>query len=165
MVKKCKSVGGHAPRKALATLLKQEMKTKPKYAIGTIVSRIFEEEDGSGEERPFEGMIVGFDREHKLYFVRYEDGDAEELEEKEVSKYVLERKYATGTVLSKDFLDDSGKLRPFEGKIVSYDSVAELYKVSYEEDGDVEELNETEVGQVFKSQPSYLLVNGINMIN
>jgi len=54
----------------------------PKFKLGTPVSKCFE--DGDGELRPFAGTVKHYDAKFKLYQVVYEDGDAEELTDKEV---------------------------------------------------------------------------------
>ena len=55
-----------------------------KYNIGATVSKLFY----SAEEkkyRPFAGVVAAYDYDEKLYLVRYEDGDEEELPEKDLS--------------------------------------------------------------------------------
>lgn len=58
------------------------------YTIGTKVSKEFQDDDG--EMKLFSGTIKLYDSESKLYKVDYEDGDSEELNEKEVGKYLDE---------------------------------------------------------------------------
>ena len=60
------------------------------YTIGTRVSKEFQDDDG--EMKLFSGCVKSFDCESKLYKVEYEDGDSEELTEKEVGKYLDEGK-------------------------------------------------------------------------
>jgi len=60
-----------------------------KYAIGTAVSKFFLDEDRDGEEHPFSGEVVGYDAIEKLYQVRYEDDDEEELDEVELGNIVV----------------------------------------------------------------------------
>ena len=62
---------------------------KQMYAVGTTVSKVFFDEE-MGEERPFSGSVIGYDTEEKLYSVKYEDGDEEELNEQELSKIIDE---------------------------------------------------------------------------
>ena len=56
------------------------------YTIGTRVSKEFQDDDG--EMKLFSGCVKSFDCESKLYKIEYEDGDSEELTEKEVGKYL-----------------------------------------------------------------------------
>jgi hypothetical protein len=66
-------------------------------AVGTVVSKIFL--DDYGNERPFYGNIVGYDADSKLYKVRYDDGDGEEMNEFEVTLLIanLGKKRGLGT--------------------------------------------------------------------
>lgn len=56
------------------------------YTIGTRVSKEFQDDDC--EMKLFSGIVKAYDCESKLYKVEYEDGDSEELTEKEVGKYL-----------------------------------------------------------------------------
>ena len=58
------------------------------YTIGTRVSKEFQDDDG--EMKLFSGCVKSYDFESKLYKIEYEDGDSEELTEKEVGKYLYE---------------------------------------------------------------------------
>jgi len=70
---------------------------------------------------------------------------AAEKEAAEDLKMSLESKYDVGDPVTKMFYDDNlGKERPFQGEIMGYDAKVKLYSVVYE-DGDEEELNETDV--------------------
>jgi len=55
-----------------------------------------------------------------------------------------------GAAVSKLFVDNQCKVRPFEGKVVSYDLERDKYMVCYE-DGDQEELSEEEVVDILAS--------------
>jgi hypothetical protein len=61
----------------------------PKHNIGSLVSKIFEGDDG--ELRPFVGSIVSHDQKENLYKIVYEDGDAEELTCEEISDILVEK--------------------------------------------------------------------------
>jgi len=65
----------------------------------------------------------------------------EVIEEPETPKHKL------GTIVSKEFEDDDGKMKPFAGVITSYDSEHKLYKIQYEDD-DNEELDYKEVLEI-----------------
>jgi len=54
--------------------------------------------------------------------------------------------YTIGTQVSKEFQDDDNEMKLFSGTVKSYDCESKLYKIEYE-DGDSEELTETEVGK------------------
>jgi len=56
------------------------------YTIGTRVSREFQDDDD--EIKLFSGTVKLYDCESKLYKIEYEDGDSEELSEKDVGKYL-----------------------------------------------------------------------------
>jgi len=62
---------------------------KLKHNIGSLVSKVFEGDDG--ELRPFAGTIESYDEEYNLYKVVYEDGDTEELTYEEVLSISAER--------------------------------------------------------------------------
>ena len=65
------------------------------YPIGTRLSKIFiDEEDGS--ERPFSGEVTAYDAKSKFYSILYEDGDGEEMEEADLSLYVVTPKNKLG---------------------------------------------------------------------
>ena len=59
-----------------------------KYSIGAHVSKVFDDPK-TGKERPFSGTIVSYDNYEKLYKVRYEDGDEEELDEGDIGKIIV----------------------------------------------------------------------------
>jgi len=65
----------------------------------------------------------------------------EVIEEPETPKHKL------GSIVSKEFEDDDGKMKPFAGVVTSYDSEHKLYKIQYEDD-DKEELNYKEVLEI-----------------
>ena len=73
-------------------------KSKQKYAVGTTVSKVFFDPEEL-EHRPFAGTVIRYDRKEKLYLVRYEDGDKEELDEEEISTIIDEG--GSGKVQSK----------------------------------------------------------------
>ena len=56
------------------------------YTIGTRVKKEFQDDDG--EMKLFSGTVKLYDCGSKLYKIEYEDGDSEELTEKEVGKYL-----------------------------------------------------------------------------
>ena len=56
------------------------------YTMGTRVRKEFQDDDGA--MKLFSGNVKSYDCESKLYKVEYEDGDSEELTEKEVGKYL-----------------------------------------------------------------------------
>ena len=53
------------------------------YAIGTKIIKPF---DGN----PYKGAVISYDSKYKLYKVRYEDEDEEELDSSEVKRYLVE---------------------------------------------------------------------------
>jgi hypothetical protein len=128
-------------------------KKTPKYPVGTTLSKMFL--DGTiGKERAFSGTVVKYDSIRGLYWVKYEDGDDEELSEKKLSgiicgsKESMLPKYPLGTYVSKMFLDDDlGQEQAFSGKVMQYDSTRDLYSITYE-DGDEEELSEKELRMI-----------------
>jgi len=61
----------------------------------------------------------------------------------------IEQKYKIGTAVSKEFLTGT-----HAGNITDYDSVTKLYQIIYE-DGDSEDLNETEVSQLLLSYTAW----------
>jgi hypothetical protein len=58
-----------------------------RYKIGATVSKVFVDEK-IGKERPFSGNVIGYDKEEKLYKIKYEDGDEEEIGEVDLSKII-----------------------------------------------------------------------------
>jgi len=66
---------------------KKKTKAKLKYAVGTTVSKVFYSED-DGEDRLFFGEVISYDYDEKLYSVKYEDGDEEEIDEGGLSTIV-----------------------------------------------------------------------------
>ena len=66
---------------------KSPEKPKSKYPVGTSVSKVFRDED-TGTERPFSGSVTQYDASAKLYSIKYEDGDEEELDEGGLSKII-----------------------------------------------------------------------------
>ena len=58
-----------------------------RYKIGATVSKVFVDEE-IGEERPFSGNVIGYDKEENLYKIKYEDGDEEEINEVDLSKII-----------------------------------------------------------------------------
>eukprot|EP00584_Thalassiosira_punctigera_P025640 CAMPEP_0172555300 /NCGR_PEP_ID=MMETSP1067-20121228/58342_1 /TAXON_ID=265564 ORGANISM="Thalassiosira punctigera, Strain Tpunct2005C2" /NCGR_SAMPLE_ID=MMETSP1067 /ASSEMBLY_ACC=CAM_ASM_000444 /LENGTH=2498 /DNA_ID=CAMNT_0013343815 /DNA_START=188 /DNA_END=7684 /DNA_ORIENTATION=+ len=73
-----------APKKRASSKANEAV---PKYDAGTVVSKVFRDEDDD-QERPFPGEVVGYDADKKRYSVRYEDGDEEDVSEKELGKLV-----------------------------------------------------------------------------
>ena len=67
----------------LASMAKKQV--KPNYRVGIAVSKIFYDAD-TGKERPFSGKIIGYDTDAKLYSIKYEDGDEEEMDEGELAE-------------------------------------------------------------------------------
>ena len=59
-----------------------------RFSVGTAVSKVFYDEY-EGKERPFSGEVTGYDADTKLYSIFYEDGDDEEMEERQLSKHVV----------------------------------------------------------------------------
>ena len=62
---------------------------KPRYWIGTSVSKVFYDAD-KGVDRPFSGEITAYDPEKRLYLITYEDGDEEEMNDEELGKFVVD---------------------------------------------------------------------------
>ena len=62
---------------------------KPRYWIGTSVSKVFYDAD-KGVARPFSGKITAYDPEKRLYLITYEDGDEEEMNDEELGKIVVD---------------------------------------------------------------------------
>jgi hypothetical protein len=77
------SVGGEEEERAAGAA--------PRYPIGTVVSKVFRDEDG-GADRPFSGAVAAYDHEGGTYSVRYEDGDEEDLSGGELEKIVVVEK-------------------------------------------------------------------------
>ena len=75
------------PKNKPSTTTTKVKRSKPKYPIGTSVSKEFYSEE-DGEERPFSGEVISYDMGEKLYSVRYEDGDEEDLNEGDLSEIV-----------------------------------------------------------------------------
>ena len=138
-------------------------KKKPqKYPVGTTLSKMFHDKD-IGQKRAYSGEIVKYDAIRGLYWVKYEDGDEEELSEKKLSAIINvktddddddegggnePKHYPHGTAVSKMFHDeDLGQDRAYSGKVMEYDSIRQLYLIRYE-DGDEEELNEEELSMI-----------------
>ena len=63
--------------------------TKPRYWIGTSVSKVFYDAD-KGDDRSFSGWITAYNSEEGLYLITYEDGDEEEMNEEELGKFVVD---------------------------------------------------------------------------
>lgn len=126
----------------------------PKYPIGTTLSKMFRDEY-IGKKRPFQGTVTKYDSKRGLYWVRYDDGDEEELSENKLSDLVEDdpmtvessKRYPLGTLVSKVFRDDDGHDRAFSGKVVEYDTTRNLYSITYE-DGDEEEVTEKELRMI-----------------
>lgn len=74
-------------RKSPAPKEKNLKTIQPGYPVGTVVSKIFHDHD-VGQDRAFSGRVMKYDSVRSLYWVRYEDGDEEELGEKDLSKIV-----------------------------------------------------------------------------
>jgi len=123
-----------------------------------------------GAKRPFKGNVKGYNAKAGLYKVVYEDGDSEELGEKEVEAIAVkkvsgkqeaghsvkneQKAVGVGTAVSKMFFDDSmGAKRPFKGNVKGYNAKTKLYKVVYE-DGDSEDLTVKEVEAIAGKQVS-----------
>ena len=78
-----------APPTATASKKKKStsQNAPPKYPINTPLSKVFQD-DVDGTDRLFSGKVVAYDVKTKFYSIRYEDDDAEEMMESELSKYV-----------------------------------------------------------------------------
>ena len=67
------------------------MASGQKYSIGASVSKVFYDEDKEkGVNREFSGVIKSYDAEEGMYLITYEDGDEEELNERELEKIVID---------------------------------------------------------------------------
>ena len=67
------------------------MASGQKYSIGASVSKVFYDEDKEkGVNREFSGVIKAYDAEEGMYLITYEDGDEEELNERELEKIVID---------------------------------------------------------------------------
>lgn len=55
------------------------------FGVGTPVQKMF-------EAGPFKGTIIAYHEKERLYTVKYEDGDEEDLEEEEVEEILVSRK-------------------------------------------------------------------------
>ncbi|KAL9181363.1 hypothetical protein ACHAXT_010168 [Thalassiosira profunda] len=66
---------------------------------------------------------------------------------KEAIERAASPKYKLGTEVSKEFENDDGEMRPFSGTVKGFDPDYLLYRIVYE-DGDAEELTETEVAAI-----------------
>ena len=60
---------------------------KPRYRIGSVVSKVFLNDD-TGKEQSYTGKITTYDHKEMIYSVTYEDGDEEELSETELGKII-----------------------------------------------------------------------------
>ena len=58
-----------------------------KYANGTIIYKKFENEY-TGIKQKYKGEIVDFDKTEKLYVIKYEDGDQEDMDCDEITEYI-----------------------------------------------------------------------------
>ena len=76
-----------SPKGASTSQSSAKKRVKPKYRVGVAVSKKFYDED-IGIERPFSGNVIGYDADAKLYSIRYEDGDEEEMDEGELAEIV-----------------------------------------------------------------------------
>jgi site-specific DNA-cytosine methylase len=132
----------------------------PKYASQTQFWKPF-----PGYDELFQATIDGFDSASGYYHVTYDDGDEEDLTERQVTHWIKmdlkpdqldinkdnaappkSPKYVIGTKFTKSF---SGQ--PFEGVIESYGDG--LYHVRYPADGDEEDLTERELTRCLDASP------------
>ena len=60
---------------------------KQKLAVGTKVSKVFHVEE-IGEDCTFSGEVISYDNKTSLYWIRYDDGDKEEVNEEELSTII-----------------------------------------------------------------------------
>ena len=61
--------------------------TKQKLAVGIKVSKVFHVKE-IGEDCTFSGEVISYDNKTSLYWIRYDDGDEEEVNEKELSAII-----------------------------------------------------------------------------
>jgi len=107
---------------------------RAKYAMGMYVRKEFPPHGW------FTGKVISYEPPSKLYKVRYDDGDVEELGEAELEEVLKNARYEVGTKVYKNFQGFGW----FHGTVVSYNPKTALYMIEYE-DGDKEEMNEKEV--------------------
>lgn len=81
------SITSSRKKKAVTLSKKTNGRSNPKYPINTPLSKIFNDEV-DGTNRPFSGKVVAYDTKRKLYSIRYEDDDAEEMTEMELTRFV-----------------------------------------------------------------------------
>ena len=65
------------------------MVKKGKYCVGTPVQKVFNAEE-DGRPRPFLGEVVSYCSDTKLYLIRYEDKDEEEILEEEMDTIAMD---------------------------------------------------------------------------
>jgi hypothetical protein len=122
---------------------------------GFVGRTVFKEFPPDGK---FKGMVVSFDKIDALWKIKYEDGDEEELDFKEMDEVLLlgskkkasdaEAKHGLiGRTVFKEF-PPGGK---FKGTVVSFDETDALWKVKYE-DGDEEELDFEELNELLDGE-------------
>ena len=72
----------------LDTVNKTTGQTKmPRYRIGSIVSKVFINDD-TGIEQQYTGKVMTYDDKEMIYSITYEDGDEEEMSEIELGKII-----------------------------------------------------------------------------
>jgi hypothetical protein len=87
--KKAKGEKSSLVDKKSPSVKEEEKRTTPgpRYSVGTIVSKVFKDED-TGTDRPFSGTVTSYDPEEGLYSVTYEDGDTEDMSERDLETLV-----------------------------------------------------------------------------
>jgi hypothetical protein len=99
----------------------------------------------------YRGEVIDYDPGSEFYTVKYEDGDKEDMENRDIDKALAYAesgpigKYSIGKEIKK-FFPGHGL---FKGKIIKYDPIVQLYKVQYE-DKDKEDLDEKELTKIMK---------------
>lgn len=137
--------------------MKQQMKLML-WPKGTKIRKFFEQEDHPEGGAWYDGEVASYDAKDGLYFIRYEDGDEEELDMMEMKKQVVvvndkEEKpnekpaaWPIGTRIRKFFQEevhpDGGAW--YEGEVTSFDAKHGYYFIRYD-DGDEEELDSEEM--------------------
>jgi len=99
--------------------------------------------------------VVSYDAKSNYYKVRYEDGDQEEMEDKDIKRFLVENtttqpiatRYPIGTKIYKNF---DGVF--YSGEITDYDAETEYSKITYE-DGDQEEIENKDIKQYLLPPP------------
>ena len=130
------SVGGKPRRLAwVHTLCAQTLAVQRGYLYGV-------DEYGHYEMNDENGIVSDDSKQNQMDVENGKESDNSSDEE------VGGQKYRVGTIIYKEFKDEeTGKLRFFKGEVTNFDSKMKWYKILYVEDGETEDMTESEVKQ------------------